>query len=211
MDVLTDVVIQNEKDYPPPGYQVLERTKDSYDKATNKKQISIKMLERHLASEAISDIIILSRNKRAPIGYTLAGEINGLVICYRLCSVPPLSQQQQQDSDVTVKATYHLSSSTHQAPGTGTHNGSGPELMDSQQRSSYFDNHIAASGYTRQDSSQLNNPMNGVPFQLSSRFLDANLQRTMAEVNSQCFVYKTQADLENEFDYSFSLEKTSLL
>lgn len=33
--------------------------------------------------DAITDIIVLSKQKRPPKGYTSAGDIDGLMICYK--------------------------------------------------------------------------------------------------------------------------------
>lgn len=43
------------------------------EKATNKKHISVKMLPISATTDAISDIILLSKSKKAPPGYTVAG------------------------------------------------------------------------------------------------------------------------------------------
>ena len=37
---------------------------------------------------AVTDIIILSKSKKAPEGFTLAGEMHGLMICYKSAPLP---------------------------------------------------------------------------------------------------------------------------
>ena len=41
--------------------------------ATKKKVVCVKMLPRNSTTDAITDIVILSKSKRAPAGYTLVG------------------------------------------------------------------------------------------------------------------------------------------
>lgn len=43
------------------------------EKATNKKQICVKMLLISATTDAITDIILLSKSKKAPPEYTVAG------------------------------------------------------------------------------------------------------------------------------------------
>ena len=71
--VLADLVINNEHDPPPSGYTLIDYTLDTREKATRKKQICVRMLPRHTTHDALSDLILLSRSKRAPPEYTLAG------------------------------------------------------------------------------------------------------------------------------------------
>jgi len=47
-----------------------------------------RLTEKSSVFLAITDIIILSKAKKAPDGFTLAGEINGLVICYKSAPLP---------------------------------------------------------------------------------------------------------------------------
>lgn len=69
---------------PPIGYSMLNRTKDSESKAWRKKQIVYKVARRQGVSEAVTDIIICTKSKLAPLGFQLAGEINGALICYKV-------------------------------------------------------------------------------------------------------------------------------
>lgn len=46
------------------------------------------MSEKNSVFLAITDIIILSKTKKAPEGFTMGGEINGLVLCYKSAPLP---------------------------------------------------------------------------------------------------------------------------
>lgn len=68
----------------------------SDQRAFRKKQLCYKAVPRHMATQTITDIIILSRTKVAPEGFTLFGEMNGLSICYKPGSSPSSSGPQAQ-------------------------------------------------------------------------------------------------------------------
>lgn len=63
----------------------MTRTQDNNEPAFKRKQIFVKLVPRNQASDAINDIIFLSKQRRAPSGYTL-------VPGYDLCT--PLSVRQ---------------------------------------------------------------------------------------------------------------------
>ena len=49
-----------------------------------------------MASQTVTDIIILSRSKVAPEGFIMVGELNGLCICYK--KGPPVQPQYNRQS-----------------------------------------------------------------------------------------------------------------
>jgi len=176
-NVLIDVCIQNEKDAVPAGFSLIDVTVDTREKATRKKQVCVKMVPRHLATDAISDLIVLSKNKRAPVNYTLVGEINGLAICYKMAPIPPETQQQQLSEIQPSPATYYVPSKDK------------PAIVPlKRQESEYSPQHA----------------MSGVPFSLHPRFEDRDnlkiLQRAPLSLRSM-------SDIENEFSYSFQVER----
>lgn len=82
--VLKEIHVVNDKSLPPEGYSLLNKTADSEQKAWRKKQICYKLSNKNNIKLAITDIIICSRLKKAPEGFTLAGEINGVIVCYKM-------------------------------------------------------------------------------------------------------------------------------
>lgn len=55
----------------------------SGQKAFKKKQLCYKQVPRNMATQTVTDIIIMSRSKVAPEGFTLVGEMNGLCVCFK--------------------------------------------------------------------------------------------------------------------------------
>lgn len=68
-----DCRVIGEREMPPEGFSLLSRTADSELKAWRKRQIAYKLSKRNTVSQAITDIILCSRLKAAPQGFSLAG------------------------------------------------------------------------------------------------------------------------------------------
>nr|CAD7203621.1 unnamed protein product [Timema douglasi] len=96
--IVESVAIINDKEIPPDGFSVITRTIDSEQKAWRKRQLCYRLSRRNLVVNAVTDIIVLNRSKKAPLGFSLAGEINGMTVCYKLgqtqeiCRSAPASQ-----------------------------------------------------------------------------------------------------------------------
>ncbi|KAH8419991.1 hypothetical protein KR009_004771 [Drosophila setifemur] len=77
-----------EKTAPPKEFSLLSRTADSDQKAWRKRQIAYKLSKRGTVTQAVTDVILCSKLKVAPDGFKLAGDINGVLICYKTGSIP---------------------------------------------------------------------------------------------------------------------------
>lgn len=86
--VVEHMAIVNDRDSRPTGYTIVEQTFDTSQKAFKKKQLCYKQVPQNMASQTITDIIILSRSKMAPEGFSLVGEMNGLCICVKCGPAP---------------------------------------------------------------------------------------------------------------------------
>lgn len=74
--VVQDITVVNEKSIPPEGYSLLHRTADTEQKAWRKKQLCYRLANYKTISQAVTDIIVCNRLKRAPDGFTLAGFVS---------------------------------------------------------------------------------------------------------------------------------------
>lgn len=72
-----------ERELPGEGFSILTRTADSEHKAWRKKQICYRLAKRGSVTNAVTDVILCSKTKTAPDGFTLAGEINGITVCFK--------------------------------------------------------------------------------------------------------------------------------
>uniref|UniRef100_T1J7R7 Multivesicular body subunit 12A n=1 Tax=Strigamia maritima TaxID=126957 RepID=T1J7R7_STRMM len=86
--IVEDIAVINEKEPPPEGFTLLSHTLDTEQKAMRKKQLCYKLVSRKDATQAVTDVIVLSKIKKAPQGFTLSGELNSLLICYKTGPVP---------------------------------------------------------------------------------------------------------------------------
>lgn len=191
-EVLGDLVIQNEREIPPPGFRLIEKTIDTCEKATNKKQICIKMIPVSATTDAISEIIILSKSKRAPAGYTSAGDVNGLLVCFKMSKIAAATgsasnQPQAQNSGNQLNNGQHSASSVPSSVAPAA-------------------SQFANSTETGSNASQ--NSLSGVPFRLNPRFADNSMFTHLQSVAT--LPYKSLIDIENEFNYVFNLESSTV-
>lgn len=81
-NIVEDIILITTNSNPPSLYTPLQLTVDTNENATSKKVICVRMSPRQKVSKAVGDIIFLCRQRRPPPGYTLLGELNGLMMCY---------------------------------------------------------------------------------------------------------------------------------
>ncbi|ELU01524.1 hypothetical protein CAPTEDRAFT_222878 [Capitella teleta] len=208
-NVLADIVIQNDREIPPMGFTLLEKTQDSGEKATRKKQICVRLLPRESARDAINEVIIHSQSRRPPSGYTLAGEVNDLLICFKIGTIPkdstpsPIVQTPPvvQETPAVAEPNYPLRESYSIA-----YTASVLSLI-----------HSMITVVCQEDQSRLQRtvpliPSLGqwvaalfdVPFQLHPRYqsMRQNSQLPAPEIS-----FRSLVDISNEFDYNFQLER----
>lgn len=105
--VVQSLTVVNDKETPPDGYTALTHTSDSMQKATKKRLLCFKNVSRDNATEAITDVIVLGKLKKAPAGFTLAGDMNGYSICFKMGM---LNKSQEQSPRLPEKFTRQMSS-----------------------------------------------------------------------------------------------------
>ncbi|KAJ8919056.1 hypothetical protein NQ315_016962 [Exocentrus adspersus] len=85
--VVQEILVLTDKANPPKGFSLLNRTADSEQKAWRKKQFCYRLVNKKDIKTAVTDIIICSRLKKAPVGFSFAGELNGVTLCYKMGNV----------------------------------------------------------------------------------------------------------------------------
>ncbi|KAF7997603.1 hypothetical protein HCN44_006174 [Aphidius gifuensis] len=103
--VVQEITVLNEREYPPDGFSMIPQTIDTDQKAWRKKQVCYKLRNRDSCSMAVTDIIVCSRIKKAPTGFTYAGEVNGVVICYKTSSLINEDASSQSYENINVLQT----------------------------------------------------------------------------------------------------------
>ncbi|XP_076056822.1 multivesicular body subunit 12-like Mvb12 [Oratosquilla oratoria] len=230
--IVENILIINDRDCRPTGFTIIEQTQDTGQKAFKKKQICYKAVPRHMASQSVTDIIILSRSKVAPEGFTLVGEMNGLCICYKPGPVPPAptpnkSSAQPSSSPLPygVNPAGGVSSSTGgngalypglspsrpapQPPG-GPVSGplSPPPPLPPRNIGAPYNSPSHAS----RDTSTLYGPpqsaLFGVPFTLNQKYVKSSQNGSTSNIPNPG--KKSRQQVEDEYYYSFTLEQDVL-
>lgn len=86
--IVETLKVINEKETSPDGFSQLTRTADTEQKAWRKKQLVYRLAKKGSAKQAVTDIILCSRLRQAPEGFTLAGDINGILVCFKTSPIP---------------------------------------------------------------------------------------------------------------------------
>ncbi|XP_043213250.1 multivesicular body subunit 12B-like [Amphibalanus amphitrite] len=79
--VVEEVAIVGERDMPPESHTPIPYTTDTGSRAWKKKQIVYKVSPAETAIRFVVDVIVLSRQRSNPDGFSLLGELNGLTVC----------------------------------------------------------------------------------------------------------------------------------
>lgn len=196
--VLTGIAMFAEREIPPPAYTLVDRTFDTSEKALKKKQIGIKMAPRESATDAVVDIFLQNKSKRPADGCTVAGEINGLLLCFKMGKVPIESQpfsHSSPASNVTPSRSAPLpplqstSSGPAKPPKATPRPAAAPRTVNTN------------------GSQHINNPLTDVHFQLNLKHENLNglKNKPVPEILFRSFV-----DIENEYNYTFTLEKCAV-
>lgn len=208
-DVLAGIQILNEKDFPPTGYSLIERTVDSSEKASRKRTICIKTTDRDSTSEAVNDIILLTKTKRPPEGYSFVGDVNGVVICMKLGKVPAETQNFQHASSALQPHAPNIQRPAPPPPIAGYGNGVASPYVAPVAAPPRSD--ILARPTTgtikRADSTLAQNPLADVAFQLNVKHQSG---RSALSFQIPEVLYRSLIDIENEYNYSFTLEKSAV-
>lgn len=104
--------ICGERELPGEGFSILTRTADSEHKAWRKRQICYRLAKRGSVTQAVTDIILCSKIKAAPDGFALAGEINGITVCFKIGPIahrpPPSIPADQQAINELENNLYYM-------------------------------------------------------------------------------------------------------
>ncbi|XP_023707621.1 multivesicular body subunit 12A isoform X1 [Cryptotermes secundus] len=221
--IIESVAIINEKEVPPDGYALITRTADTDQRAWRKRQLCYRLARRNQAASAVTDIIVMGRLKKAPNGFSLAGEINGMTVCFKCgpslapVNKPSATQPSQLLYSLSPAPTYlpHFNSPqpysaaavVNKAPINGEAGGESPheyEQLVSLQPSRPAPKPPGASTHGTYATIAAYSGLDGVPF-----ILNPSLQNLSHRHTHQIPVIKskTKHELNKEYDYDFRVER----
>jgi len=234
--VIDSLCIINEKDSPPNGYVLMAKTWATEQKACRKRQLCYRMSERSSVFLAITDIIILSKSKKAPEGFTLAGEMNGLVICYKSSPLPPGAETSAQSAPLPYQAhqinrplpdlpktsqpasllpvppsNRPATSPTHASAKTPVRPAPLPPTTKTAQSSNH-DSHDNNNHQLIISSTTLSGftGLEGVPFSLGPQLGQLSSATATSPGAMRTARWKTSQQLDLEYQYSFATERQAL-
>eukprot|EP00066_Takifugu_rubripes_P024236 XP_011613502.1 PREDICTED: multivesicular body subunit 12B [Takifugu rubripes] len=177
-DVVVDMRMIDAKDALPQGFTPVEKTEDTGETAMRKRKLCVKTSPRAAAKTAVYDIQITAKSKYQLIDYKCLCEMNNMVIWYRTGDVP---QPSSQETSIKVQCD-------GQAPPVRRRNSSRPDLQ-----------HQGSGNYTM-------TALDDVPFIVSQNLF--RVQEQMQQVNLMGITIKSRAEIEKEFHYNFSTERS---
>lgn len=178
-DVVVDMKLIDIKDPLPESFITVQETMDTKEAAMRKKRLCVKMSPRKAAETAIYDIQIVSKAKYHLVNYTCMGEMNNMGIWYRMGNVPQCQPSEKKSNVVQSDAPPNTTSKkTMRRPDYGK-----------QSSGSYT---ISA--------------LDDVPFVISDKF--HGRPKEMQQVNLMGITIKSLAEIEEEFHYNFSTERS---
>ncbi|KAL1488350.1 hypothetical protein ABEB36_014827 [Hypothenemus hampei] len=200
---LQEILVLNEKDLPPKGFSLLSRTADSQQRVWKKKQLCYKLVNRKDLKTAVTDIVVCSRLKKAPSGFSFAGEINGVTVCYKMGN----TESTQNSPSTQPKPTSPNSNTVYPSldddyeilrPGPGYP--PGPVRPAPKPPAPTVLNH-QTSTHTLSGSSY--SGLEGVPFIVNPRFLgNGSGDNKIPKIKT-----KTMQQILKEYDYPFTVER----
>ncbi|XP_014665494.1 PREDICTED: multivesicular body subunit 12B-like isoform X3 [Priapulus caudatus] len=218
-NVLADIAVLGERSPVPQGYSLVDLTVDTRERAMKKKQLVVMMLPRDSASSAVCEVIILSRMRRPPAGYTIAGEeIGSMCICFKYGPVPPDTQKPSDATNVpdlpySLNPSGYLQQNTYRpAPlppvAEATQAGSsdvGQAYPVPIHREDYPINRQESTLARQYTGTIAKTPLQGLPFQINPRLqTDAN-QFCVPDLD-----YMSTIDIDSKFCYDFRVERSAI-
>ncbi|XP_031599684.1 multivesicular body subunit 12B-like isoform X1 [Oreochromis aureus] len=180
-DVVVDMKLTDIKDALPASFTPVQETMDRKEAAMRKRRLCVKMSPREDAKTAVCDIQITAKSKTHLVNYTCVGELNNMGIWYRLGDV-----RQHQSSRVTsgrVESDARPSTVRNFSKIYSERHGTGLYTMTA---------------------------LDDVPFVVSEKF-SQKIPKEMQQVNLMGITIKSLADIEEEFQYNFSTERSIVL
>ncbi|WAR31617.1 LOW QUALITY PROTEIN: MB12A-like protein, partial [Mya arenaria] len=187
-EVLVDVSIINERDPVPAGFTVVDTTEDTREKAIKKKVLCVRWMNASLTTSALSELIFLGKGtRRPPNGYTMVGDLNNLMLCYKMSQIKSIS------------SIVHQNSSDSPLDNIGNMNNDLPYAINPRREDAYSQGSSAPARHNntldRQGSILTVTPLSGVPWQLNPRLQSLN---NLNNVHIPEIRYKSIMDIENQ-------------
>ncbi|CAL8102724.1 unnamed protein product [Calicophoron daubneyi] len=185
--ILVNMSLINDGERVPDGFRPIMNTVDTGERACRKKILCAKFSPFSDAIRAVTDLIVCSRARHAPPGFELLGEVNSLSIMYKTAPM----------AEIISRPSSGLSRSSP--------NNSGEHRPPRRPSPPKDQSEIYAFATKRRGTVH---PLSGIPFEISRKYAADDFFEANAPAYS--IPVKTMTDIENEYQYRFSVERSLL-
>ncbi|XP_063289202.1 multivesicular body subunit 12A [Pelobates fuscus] len=205
--VITDVVLVNEKSPLPVGYAYISEYIDPKVTVSKKKRLCVKLLPLNSADTVVCDVKLTTKNKQLGAPYTRIGEMSGLALWCKKVSSAILRPVPKPRNITTGIRGLSLDQSSQAQPS----NSDVTPNLPSAATLSKTSGRTALSENTIYESSNIYgiSAIDGIPFTIHPMFENQVKNPVMNSSGFTDFRIKTLADIENEYNYGFVVERSA--
>ncbi|CAG9538066.1 unnamed protein product [Cercopithifilaria johnstoni] len=190
--VVTDLCVVKDSDPIPMGFIAIDYTADSKEKALRKKYLCVRTVARDAVVDAIGEIVLLSKMRRPLKNYSSAGEVDGILICFKHIVIP-------SSFGVTLPRSRSTTSVLYPSIGTSEFRHSNPTLDKAKTG-------IAGNALTIKSS--VKRGVEDVPFKLNPK-VESSLARNKLDTLPELKKCDSE-QLDRDYSYYFTLERAML-
>ncbi|XP_034546977.1 multivesicular body subunit 12Bb isoform X4 [Notolabrus celidotus] len=209
-EVVVDMKLIDIKDVLPEGFTPVEETMDTKETAMRKRRMCVKMSPRAAAEKAVNDIKITAKSKNHLVNYTCMGDINNMGLWYGV----GVASQQQSTQQTSSRANSDAPPGTIRQRGGDVArraNDSCGGREESSKISAILQSVRRTTNrptYEHQGSGTYTmTALDDVPFVISEKFGERRFKE-MQQVNLMGITIKSLAEIEEEFYYNFTTERS---
>ncbi|KAM8954502.1 multivesicular body subunit 12A [Pelodytes ibericus] len=204
--VVTDILLVNEKTPLPVGYAYISDFTDPKVTASKKKRLCVKLLPINSAELAVCEVKLTTKNKQIGAPYTRIGDISGQAIwCKKVNTSLFKPTPKPRNLSAGIRGLSLDQTSTAQ----GTSSDSEPKPPEVKPLAGF--NSRSQPANAMYDSSNIYgiSAIDGIPFTIHPMFEKGVSNPTAASPNLQDLRIKTLSEIENEYNYGFVVERSA--
>uniref|UniRef100_A0A0R3S298 MABP domain-containing protein n=1 Tax=Elaeophora elaphi TaxID=1147741 RepID=A0A0R3S298_9BILA len=191
--VVTDLCVVKDSDPIPMGFIAIDYTADSKEKALRKKYLCVRTVARDAVVDAVGEIVLLSKMRKPPKNYSSAGEVDGVLICFKHIVIP-------SSFGVSIPRSRSTTSVLYPSVGTNEFRHSNPSLDKTKMTT------ITTSALTIK--AGVKRGVEDVPFRLNPQ-VESTLARNKLEMLPELKKCDSE-QLDRDYCYYFTLERAML-
>ncbi|XP_043940714.1 multivesicular body subunit 12A [Protopterus annectens] len=201
-EVIEDIRILSEKSPLLPGYFFIAEYLDAKASVSKKKRMCAKTQPVTSVDTAVFSIQLTLKNKQPLQSYTFLGELNGIGVWCRkgkIARAKPVPKQRNLSLEMRGLSLQDDGASRTTEVASEKYSGMSKRRAPLERKNSVYD---AAAIYGI-------SAMDGIPFALHPKYDSRNNSTGIQLSSFPTFTVKSLENIENEYDYSFAVERTA--